>query len=607
MFGPNPFAVPVSSFGRPVPPVFVDPDDNPNYQVCFRSEWLPYILGSLEQLLLQTTWKSDDPLIIQQTQDRARLLLSLFMRGCPTVVPDFGCVVFPMSASFISYYPQNPYTMPGYVPDWYSITPFLRVDSDLAATLTGTAINDVVALNGAFPNPDAIAEKGLSAIHIELIGVGQVELHFVGLFAGALAAVTVDGDGLATTYVDLNVDVIELPPESYGEIIKEYEFTTDGPHHIDVRFTPVVDDSGIPLRYGGGMRSVVLCGFDAIPGDTLFDVRQNTENPCTLEKSINAGETWTAWADLKLCPPDLILDGGILKIKRGGVYIPVDGTGSYDERQDGTYTPPWPTGTVPSGQTGNCLAAENIVAFFASSLTQVKQGLDIGTPVSTTMGIVAGTIGFLGLISAGVFAAVGLIIAGLLSALGSAGINDMLTDDTLHKFKCAIEENAEADGSVTAADYNAIYSRVGTTIEGVKGEIIQNWLNGFGPVGLSRQGKVNDITTGDCADCGACTVVLIEGTRYPMDSGQTITQDGCHWTVVASTDPSSGHSLLQIKSSTGASFYIIDGAGFDSEYSEWHKDTGTVINGGVVGCGNELILAWTTAGSRTVSFTLVDC
>lgn len=260
MFGDSPFARPRSSYERPVPLVLVDPDVDVNYTVCFRSEWLPYVLGALQQLLQQVTWDTDDPDALNLVQARAELLIALFMEGCPTVMPDTGCVTYPMSASFISYYPQNPYTQPGYVPEWYSITPFVVIDSDWAATVTGTAIGDVVALNGAFPNPDAVIEHGLSAIHLEFTGEGVVELHFVSIVAGALAIVTVDDDGSHSRIVDTNADVVSVPPETAGEMVEEFTITGTGAHHIDVRFTPVLDDSGIPLRYGGGMRSVVLCG-----------------------------------------------------------------------------------------------------------------------------------------------------------------------------------------------------------------------------------------------------------------------------------------------------------------------------------------------------------
>jgi hypothetical protein len=509
MFGYNPFAVPISSFQRPVPLVLVDPDDEPNYSVCFRSEWLPYILGALEQLLLQTTWRTDDIDALKQQQDRSRLLIEQFMLGCPTEMPTVGCVAFPMSASFISYYPQNPYTQPGLIPDWYSAVPFLRVDTSVLTDILGLADGDVVALPGAFPNPDAIVEKGLSAIHLDLVGSGQVELHFVEFPEGSLAIVTLDNDGLNSVVVDTNADVIELPGETPGEIIKEFTFETGGAHTIDIRFSPVLDDSGIPLRYGGGMRSVVLCGFDSISGDTMFDVRQNEALPCKLEKSTDGGTTWTQWANLKLCPPDLRIDRGGLQIKVGGVWVNIDITegGTFDEKTDGAFDPPYPTGTVPSGQTGNCLAAENIVAFFASSLTQMRQGMELGLVSSTIIStVLAAAGGFMTPLLAA--AAVSAVVTGAI-ALGIAGIDDLLTDDTLDKFKCAISCNIEADGSVTATEYNHILTDVASTIASTKAGIINDWLDGFGPVGLSRQGRAADILTGDCDGCGCLGHIMV--------------------------------------------------------------------------------------------------
>jgi hypothetical protein len=83
MWPDSPYAVSVGSFRRPVPLVTVDPDIEPDVTVCFRREWLPYIVGSLQQLLLQSTWKTDDPAALNLAQARAQLLIALFLEGCP--------------------------------------------------------------------------------------------------------------------------------------------------------------------------------------------------------------------------------------------------------------------------------------------------------------------------------------------------------------------------------------------------------------------------------------------------------------------------------------------------------------------------------------------
>jgi len=82
MYPDSNFARPVSSFRRPAPITSVDPDDNPDLTVCFRREWLPYIIGSLRQLLLQTTWDTSDPDALNKAQGQAQLLISMFIQGC---------------------------------------------------------------------------------------------------------------------------------------------------------------------------------------------------------------------------------------------------------------------------------------------------------------------------------------------------------------------------------------------------------------------------------------------------------------------------------------------------------------------------------------------
>lgn len=87
------FARPVSSYEAPVSLVLVDPCDEPDLTVSFRSEWLPYILGSLKQLLLQTTWKTTDADELWLVQQRAMDLLNCFMNAVPPQPPLLGGLV----------------------------------------------------------------------------------------------------------------------------------------------------------------------------------------------------------------------------------------------------------------------------------------------------------------------------------------------------------------------------------------------------------------------------------------------------------------------------------------------------------------------------------
>jgi len=80
---------PTSSFNVPVPPPDSDPDEGSQVTVCFAEAWLPYILGSLMQLRLQSTWIGDaDTVLLAQT--RAALLMDMVAQrqlACGAIVP----------------------------------------------------------------------------------------------------------------------------------------------------------------------------------------------------------------------------------------------------------------------------------------------------------------------------------------------------------------------------------------------------------------------------------------------------------------------------------------------------------------------------------------
>lgn len=50
------YPYPIPSFRVPVPAPDVEPTDAPLVSVCFNYSWLPYVLGALQQLTLQSTW-----------------------------------------------------------------------------------------------------------------------------------------------------------------------------------------------------------------------------------------------------------------------------------------------------------------------------------------------------------------------------------------------------------------------------------------------------------------------------------------------------------------------------------------------------------------------
>jgi len=78
---------PRGSFNQPVTAPDIDPGSGTLQAVCFNPAWTPVIIGALEQLLLQATWKGATPADVKLAQDRAVDLIGLFGEECPMLVP----------------------------------------------------------------------------------------------------------------------------------------------------------------------------------------------------------------------------------------------------------------------------------------------------------------------------------------------------------------------------------------------------------------------------------------------------------------------------------------------------------------------------------------
>lgn len=90
MYPDEPFAEGRGSFLRPVPPWTKDPGATPSKTVTIPCQYLPYVRGALQQLLLQSTWQTDDPALLLLSQQRAFGLIALFTECDEADVP-FAC------------------------------------------------------------------------------------------------------------------------------------------------------------------------------------------------------------------------------------------------------------------------------------------------------------------------------------------------------------------------------------------------------------------------------------------------------------------------------------------------------------------------------------
>jgi hypothetical protein len=163
---------------------------------------------------------------------------------------------------------------------------------------------------------------------VSIVGSGTVELHLLAIPLGGNALITTDDNPLSAQTVDLNLATLAIPPETDVERIHEVTFATSGAHHIDVTYLPGLSPELIPISYGGGLRSVVLCGVD-IAGVYATMYRIDPTNGCVIQVSNDAGLTWSTFLDVGACiptPPDvshfLVDNPGAV---RANVITPVSG------------------------------------------------------------------------------------------------------------------------------------------------------------------------------------------------------------------------------------------------------------------------------------------
>lgn len=213
-----------------------------------------------------------------------------------------GCREWPPYHQNIEWFPNNPYTETDLVTDGY-LFPAWYVAGDIAAATFNAVKGAVVTSIERLPSgslPALIPASGLPRFRINVTGTGIVKIHINSINAGGLLQVTVDDDPLTAEWVDTNIDVIAIPPETEQITIIEREFTTAGEHWIDCIIVPSLDDALVPLLYGGGLVKVEACGFEEQyqgKGDDLAGLKMRLNSQCEMEFSTDDGSSWSVVED----------------------------------------------------------------------------------------------------------------------------------------------------------------------------------------------------------------------------------------------------------------------------------------------------------------------
>jgi len=232
-------------------------------------------------------------------------------------------------------------------------------------------------------------------------------------------------------------------------------------------------------------------------GQLIILMAENTARVVTLNHGAGGTGEMTLTDGL-----DFALDTAskwIMLRRDGSAWVDLPGGG--DERYDGESTPQWPD--PPPGQDGACLAAENIVASYITMLTQTKAALDLAATISGIVDIVAGYIGTQTLFPPALFILNISLAVGALVTLGSEAIEELIDSPNVDVLKCIIMCNASADGAFTADEFDQIKDDIDDQIDDPEKLIMTEWINSYGPVGLTRIAAANDIEEGSCpCDCG---------------------------------------------------------------------------------------------------------
>ena len=255
------------------------------------------------------------PLVYRVNQDEYTQIHSAIMTGADLAFPDIAheleliwslpdhyepeedfCLDYETSdSSIITFEPQDPHTEPDVTPPGYLMPPFWIVGdvlpeflpdwfaeliTDIIEQFTGYEDDDVLTTIGSFPilgNWDTILTEGLPRFTINVEGAGRVQLHLLSVPLGGRLLVSVDiefdiGD-IIGGIIDEGFKLIELerdysssPPELDVDHIEEIVLEGSGAHVIYCTFLPVVDIDAVPLKFGGGIRSVTWCP-DEIPDE----------------------------------------------------------------------------------------------------------------------------------------------------------------------------------------------------------------------------------------------------------------------------------------------------------------------------------------------------
>lgn len=404
----------------------------------------------------------------------------------------------PLSSVF-TYEPTNPHTEPDVIPDGYVLPPWRIVDgSNPADVLLALQPGDLMA-----SSPPIADGFNFPRFRVSFENVTEIELHLLSYPTGGLAIITIDSDPLTVEVIDLTRDLNSLPFETEPVVIVERKFYDDAAHYIDVTFSPSIANQFPPVLFGGGLRKAVIC-HPALNGgeECNVDVRQNTEEPCKLEKT-DDGTTWSEFADITLC-----LKGSIATTPSGGLEIITDGVAT-PIGQSPPDADPRERERTPRNLTGDeikCLAAANasnvMWRLVEEGIAEVKKytSLSLLLVLSLVLSVVFGAAWGILAIPAASAAAAFVVLASL--STGS------FTAKEFREFACILQTNCTVTDGVAYFDFAAVKAAVVAKQPSWSFNVwnaVYAFLDVIGESGLNLAADTTAITDTCCDFCSTGT------------------------------------------------------------------------------------------------------
>jgi hypothetical protein len=259
------------------------------------------------------------------------------VHGTLELEPDGDCIEYLPSVPFIKFYPDNPYVAgdnkDGWWNEaWFQWSDFFSLFPDFAADWLGGAVGGLLEYQDtdvlcniaslAYPTWSAFFDAGgvFPKIEIKFTGTGQINVSLLSFPLGGKAIIELDEEpnlldiltgGIldpGAFMVELNRDILSFPPQEYPLIVIPIEVTTPGTHTLYINFIPLVNDETTFLGFGGGIRSIEMCGFSEVG---TVGIEQVIWDGCALKTVIGGVETTVVTAEqIQACMDIPEGDGG---------------------------------------------------------------------------------------------------------------------------------------------------------------------------------------------------------------------------------------------------------------------------------------------------------